>query len=111
MFNVKILLDSVKITTIFTLNKDEFFGMSSDDDELFLFDKYDVSAFKRTIKRVFSTISTSQFIPDMLIRWILGFSCIPKFREGASKQPEILGGRSIRIQEAQYSYLTNSKRS
>ena len=33
--------------------------MSSDDVEVFLFDKYDVSAFKRTIKRVFSTISTS----------------------------------------------------
>ena len=48
--------------------------MSSDDVELFSFDKYDVSAFKRTIKRVFSTISTSQFIPDMSIRWILGFS-------------------------------------
>ena len=59
---------------IFTLNKDEFFGMSSDDAEIFLFDKYDVSALKRTIKRVFSTISTSQFIPDMSIRWILGFS-------------------------------------
>ena len=85
--------------------------MSSDDAELFLFDKYDVSAFKRTIKRVFSTISTSQFIPDMSIRWILGFSCISKFREGASKQPEMLGGRSIRIQAAQYSYFTDSKRS
>ena len=85
--------------------------MSSYDGELFLFDKYDVSAFKRTIKRVFSTISTSQFIPDMLIRWILGFSCISKFLEGASKQPEMLGGRSIRIQEAQYSYFTDSKRS
>ena len=39
--------------------------MSSDDVEVFLFVKYDVSAFKRTIKRVFSTISTSQFIPDI----------------------------------------------
>ena len=48
---------------------------------------------------------------NMSIRWILDFSCISKFREGASKQPEMLGGRSIRIQEAQYSYLTNSKRS
>ena len=85
--------------------------MSSDDVEVFLFDKYDVSAFKRTIKRVFSTISTSQFIPDMSIRWIFGFSCISKFREGASKQPEMLGGRSIRIQAAQYSYFTDSKRS
>ena len=85
--------------------------MSSDDAEIFLFDKYDVSALKRTIKRVFSTISTSQFIPDMLIRWILGFSCISKFLEGASKQPEMLGGRSIRIQETQYSYFTDSKRS
>ena len=84
--------------------------MSSDDTELFLFDKYDVSAFKRSIKRVFSTISTSQFIPDISIRWILAFSCIPKF-QGASKQPEMLGGRSIRIQEAQYSYFTDSKRS
>ena len=85
--------------------------MTSDHVELFVFDKYDVSAFKRTIKRVFSTISTSQFIPDMSIRWILGFSCISKFREGASKQPEMLGRRSIRIQEAQYSYFTDSKRS
>ena len=85
--------------------------MSSDDAELFLFDKYDVSAFKRTITRVFSTISTSQFIPDMSIRLILGFSCISKFREGVSKQPEMLGGRSIRIQAAQYSYFTDSKRS
>ena len=71
--------------------------MSSDDAELFLFDKYDVSALKRTIKRVFSTISTSQFIPDMSIRWISDFSCISKFREVAPKQPEILRGRSIRI--------------
>ena len=85
--------------------------MSSADNELVSFDKYDVSAFKRTIKRVFSTISTSQFIPDMSIRWISGFSCISKFREGVSKQPEMLGGRSIRIQEAQYAYFTNSKRS
>ena len=85
--------------------------MSSDYVELFAFDKYDVSAFKRTIKRVFSTISTSQFIPDMSIRWISGFSCISKFREGASKQPEMLGGLSIWIQKAQYSYLTDSKRS
>ena len=85
--------------------------MVPSDFEIFMVEKYDVSAFKRTIKRVFSTISTSQFIPDMSIRWILGFSCISKFLEGASKQPEMLGGRSIRIQEAQYSYLTNSKRS
>ena len=84
---------------------------SSNDAELFQFDKYDVSAFKRTITRVFSTISTSQFIPNMSIRWILGFSCLSKFREGARKQPEMLGGRSIRIQEAQYSYFTDSKRS
>ena len=101
LFNVKMPINSVKITTIFTLNKDEFFGMSSDDAELFLFDKYDVSAFKRTIKRVFSTISTSQFIPDMSIWWILDFSCISKFHEGASKEPEMLGGPSIRIQAAQ----------
>ena len=73
LFNVKMSINSVKITTIFTLNKDEFFGMSSDDAEFFLFDKYDVSAFKRTIKRVFSTISTSQLIPDMSIMWILDF--------------------------------------
>ena len=68
LFDVKMLINSVKITTISTLNKDEFFGMSSDDTELFLSDNYDVSAFKRTIKRLFSTISTSQFIPDMSIR-------------------------------------------
>ena len=85
--------------------------MSSGDAEPFLSDKYDVSAFKRTIKCVFSTIYTSQFIPDMSIRWILGFSCISKFREVAPKQPEMLGGRSIRIQAAQYSYFTDSKRS
>ena len=47
--------------------------MSSDDVELLAFDKYDVSAFKRTIKRVFSTISTSQFIPNMFTMRILEF--------------------------------------
>ena len=58
---------------ILKLNKEEFFGMSSDDVELFLFGTYGVSAFKCTIKRVFSTISTSQLIPNMSIMWILDF--------------------------------------
>ena len=39
--------------------------MSSDDNELVFFDKYDVSAFKRTIVRVFSTISTPHLILNM----------------------------------------------
>ena len=38
---------------ILTLNKEEFFGMSSDDVEFFTINKYDVSAFKRTIKNEF----------------------------------------------------------
>ena len=42
--------------------------MSSDRVELFAFNKYDVSTFKRTIKRVFSTISTPRLGPDMPIR-------------------------------------------
>ena len=42
--------------------------MSSDHVELFAFDKYDVSAFECTIKRVFSTISTTHIIPNMQIR-------------------------------------------
>ena len=37
--------------------------MSSDDVELFAFDKYDVSASKRIILRVLSTIST----PDLIL--------------------------------------------
>ena len=47
--------------------------MSSDHVEHFSFGKYDVSAFKRTIKRVFSTISTPHLISDMPIRSILDF--------------------------------------
>ncbi len=47
--------------------------MSSDGVELFAFDKYDVSASKRTITRVFPTISTSHFIPNMSTMQILDF--------------------------------------
>ena len=39
--------------------------MSSDDVELFAVDKYDVSASKRTIVRVFPTISTPHLIANM----------------------------------------------
>ena len=85
--------------------------MSSDDVELFAFDKYDVSAFKRTIKRVFSTISTSQFIPNMFTMRILHFLHISIFREGAPNKPGVIGRRSIEFQIAQYSYFTDSKRS
>ena len=84
--------------------------MSSDDVELFAFDKYDVSASKRTIVRVFSTISTPHLIPNMSTMQILDFFHILIFHEGSPKQPEMLGGRSIRFQAAQYSYFTNSKR-
>ena len=77
--------------------------MSSDDVELFAFDKYDVSAFKRTIVRVFSTISTPHLIPNMSTMTILDFLHISIFREGSPKQPEMLGGRSIRFQATQYS--------
>ena len=59
LFNVKMVVIFTEFIGIFTFNKEEFFGMSSDDAELFLFDKYNVSAFKHTIKLVFSTISTS----------------------------------------------------
>ena len=47
--------------------------MSSDDVELFAFDKYDVSASKRTIVRVFPTISTPPLIPNMSTMRILDF--------------------------------------
>ena len=47
--------------------------MSSDDVELFVFDKYDVSASKRTIVRVFSTISTPHLIENMSTIRILDF--------------------------------------
>ena len=47
--------------------------MSSDDAELFGFDKYDVSVSKRIIVRVFPTISTPQLIPNMSTMRILDF--------------------------------------
>ena len=47
--------------------------MSSDDVELFAFDKYDVSASKRTIIRVFLTISTTHLIENMSTMRILDF--------------------------------------
>ena len=47
--------------------------MSSDGVQLFAFDKYDVSASKRTIVRVFTTISTPHFIPNMSTMRILDF--------------------------------------
>ena len=47
--------------------------MSSDDVELFAVDKYDVSAPKRTIVRVFPTISTAPLIPNISTMRILDF--------------------------------------
>ena len=47
--------------------------MSSDDVELFAFDKYDVSGSKRTIVRVFPTISIPHLIPNMSTMRILDF--------------------------------------
>ena len=47
--------------------------MSSDGVELFVFDKCDVSASKRTIVRVFPTISTPHLIPNMSTMRILDF--------------------------------------
>ena len=47
--------------------------MSSDDVELFAVDKYDVSASKRTIVRVFPTISTPHLIPNTSTMRILDF--------------------------------------
>ena len=47
--------------------------MSSDDVELFAFDKYDVSASKRTTVRVFPTIYTPRLIPNMHTMRILDF--------------------------------------
>ena len=64
---------SVKFIDMFTLNYEEFFWMSSDDVELFAFDKYDISASKRTIVRVFPTISTPPLIPNMSTMRILDF--------------------------------------
>ena len=64
---------SVKFIDIFTLNQEEFFGMSSDGVELFAFDKYDVSASKRTIVRVFPSISNPHLIPNMSTMGILDF--------------------------------------
>ena len=71
--NVKMSINFTEIIDIFTLNQEEFFGMSSDDVELFSFDKYDVSASKRTIVRVFPTISTPHLIPNMSTMRILDF--------------------------------------
>ena len=72
-FNVKMFVTSVKFIDIFTLNQEEFFGMSSDDVELCAFDKYDVSASKRTIVCVFPTISDPHLIPNMSTMRILDF--------------------------------------
>ena len=47
--------------------------MSSDDVELFVFDKYDVSAYKGTIVSVFPTIYTPHLIPNMSTMRILDF--------------------------------------
>ena len=47
--------------------------MSSDDVELFAFDKYDVSASKRTVVRVFPIIYTPHLIPNMSTMRILDF--------------------------------------
>ena len=47
--------------------------MSSDDVELFAFDKYDVSASKRAIVCVFPNISTPHLIPNMSTMRILDF--------------------------------------
>ena len=47
--------------------------MSSDDVELFAFDKYDVSASKRIIVRGFPTISAPHLIPNMFTMRILDF--------------------------------------
>ena len=85
--------------------------MSSDNVQLFAFDKYDVWASNRTIARIFLTISTPHLIPNMSTMQILDFLHISIFREGSPKQPEMLGGRSIRFQAAQCLYFTNSKRS
>ena len=102
---------SVKFIDIFTLDQEEFFGMSSDDVELFAFDKYDVSASKRTIVRVFPTISTPHLIANMSKLRIWDFWHISIFREGASNKPGVIWRRSIGFQIAQYSYFTDSKRS
>ena len=72
-FNVKMFIISVKIIGIFTLDWEEFFGMSSGDVELFAFDKYGISASKRTIVRVFPTVSTPHLIPNMATKRILDF--------------------------------------
>ena len=85
--------------------------MSSDDVELFAVDKYDVSASKRTIVRVFPTISTAPLIPNISTMRILDFLHISIFREGAPNKPGVIGRRSIGFQIAQYSYFTDSKRS
>ena len=85
--------------------------MSSDQVELFVFDKYDVSPFKRIIKRVISTISTPHLIPNMSTMRILDFLHISIFREGAPNKPGVIGRRSIGFEIAQYSYFTDSKRS
>ena len=85
--------------------------MSSDDIELFPFDKYDVSAYKRIIVRVFPTISTPHPIPNMSTMRILDFRHISIFRKCAPNKPGVIGRRSIGFQIAQYSYFTDSKRS
>ena len=53
--------------------------MSSDGVELFAFDKYDVSASKRTIVRVFPSISNPHLIPNMSTMGILDFGHISKY--------------------------------
>jgi len=66
--NIKFNIIFLRFACILTLKWDEFFGMSSDVVELFFFDKYDVLAFKRTIKRAFSIIYTPRLISNMLVR-------------------------------------------
>ena len=85
--------------------------MSSDDVELFSFDKYDVSAFKLIIVRVFPTISTLHPIPNMSTMRILDFWHISIFRKGAPNKPGVIGRRLIGFQIVQYLYFTDSKRS
>ena len=74
--------------------------MSSDDVEFFTIDKYDVSAFKRTIKNEFQTISTRRLDPKMSRKQIWDFRHLSSFHVRLLYRTEALKIRTIRFQGA-----------
>ena len=71
--------------------------MSSDDVEFCTINKYDVSAFKRTIKNEFWTSSTHRLDCKMSRKQIWDFLHISTFPARVLYRPEVLKGRTIRF--------------